>query len=118
MPETEDEDRHETMVMSEEEIEDDFEPSAPNSDFQFSASPSQLSPTSVTKSLRLDRFNSSGTMATVKMKRRARLADKLRDIFELSGINQVIAGEAPELFGVFWQLTFCRNSLLDSEISP
>ncbi|EIN13395.1 UDP-Glycosyltransferase/glycogen phosphorylase [Punctularia strigosozonata HHB-11173 SS5] len=30
-------------------------------------------------------------MATVRLKRRARLADKLRDVFELPGINEVVA---------------------------
>jgi sterol 3beta-glucosyltransferase len=33
----------------------------------------------------------SGSMATVRVKRRARLADKLRDVFELPGITEVVA---------------------------
>jgi sterol 3beta-glucosyltransferase len=36
----------------------------------------------------------TGNMATVRMKRRAGLADKLRDVFELPGITEVIAGES------------------------
>jgi hypothetical protein len=35
----------------------------------------------------------SGTMGTVRMKRRAALAEKLRDIFEVPGIEEVIAGK-------------------------
>lgn len=34
----------------------------------------------------------SGSMATVKLQRRARLAEKLRDIFEIEGIEEVITG--------------------------
>lgn len=34
----------------------------------------------------------AGSMATVKLKRRTRLADKLRDVFELPGIQEVISG--------------------------
>jgi sterol 3beta-glucosyltransferase len=34
----------------------------------------------------------SGSMGTVKLKRRAALADKLRDIFEVPGITEVVAG--------------------------
>ena len=32
------------------------------------------------------------SMATIRLNRRARLAEKLRDIFELEGIDQVLAG--------------------------
>ena len=35
----------------------------------------------------------SGSMATVRQNRRAQLAEKLRDVFELSNINEVVAGE-------------------------
>ena len=34
----------------------------------------------------------SGSMATVRQNRRAQLAEKLRDVFELSNINEVVAG--------------------------
>jgi sterol 3beta-glucosyltransferase len=35
----------------------------------------------------------SGTMATVRIQRRARLADKLKEVFELEGIEEVWAGK-------------------------
>jgi len=35
------------------------------------------------------------SMATIRLNRRARLAEKLRDVFELEGIDQVLAGGHP-----------------------
>lgn len=34
-------------------------------------------------------------MATVRQNRRTQLAEKLRDVFELSNINEVVAGKTP-----------------------
>lgn len=90
MPER-DEDRADTTILSEDEIEDDFEPHTPIFESQDPTSPASLA--SIANSQRMDRrFSSSGSMATVRIKRRAQLADKLREIFELDGITQVIAG--------------------------
>lgn len=88
-------------IMSEEEIEEDFEPTAPG--------PSEQQPELYVPSLRkpLDTLpelealdtntqrrsqTRSGSMATVKLQRRARLAEKLRGVFELEDIHEVIAG--------------------------
>jgi sterol 3beta-glucosyltransferase len=90
MPENDD-DRHDAAVLSEEEIEDDFEPM--NYKPHPRASTSRSLPASAARSRRSDRqYSSTGTMTTVRLKRRARLADKLRDIFDLDGIREVIAG--------------------------
>lgn len=101
MPER-DEDRPDTTIMSEDEIEDDFEPQTHNFESQDSAVPS--SPVSMINSQRADRrFSGTGSMATVRIKRRAQLADKLREIFELDGIRQVIAGEFAAIPSVLLQ---------------
>ncbi|EMD41640.1 glycosyltransferase family 1 protein [Gelatoporia subvermispora B] len=87
-------------IMSEEEIGEDFEPTTPG--------PSELEPDTHARTLRkpldtlpeleaLDTSVSrgaqtrSGSMATVKLQRRARLAEKLRGVFELDDIHEVIA---------------------------
>ena len=88
MSDTEEEERHYPTILSEEE--DDFDPpTIPNS------LPTPLKPTpSTLASRRLNRrFSTTGSMATIRVKRRAQLADKLRDIFELEGIHQVVAGQ-------------------------
>jgi sterol 3beta-glucosyltransferase len=36
---------------------------------------------------------STSTVKTVKLNRRARLAEKLAEVFDIGGINEVIAGE-------------------------
>ncbi len=82
--------------MSDEEIEEDFEPTKSN----VSESPNERT----RKRLALPALDlhgisakshtsRSGSMATVKLQRRARLAEKLREIFEISGIEEVIAGK-------------------------
>lgn len=86
-------------VLSDEDLEDDFEPaSPPASDItgpelgSQELTSSQLQPgvdASVTWSRK--RISRSGSMATVKMQRRARLAEKLRDVFQLAGIQEVVA---------------------------
>ena len=40
-----------------------------------------------------ERSRSMSTVQTVKPNRRARLAEKLAEVFEISGINEVITGE-------------------------
>lgn len=87
MSDTEEE-RHYPTILSEEE--DDFDPPTIHSDL-----PTLLKPTpSTPASRRLNRrFSTTGSMATIRVKRRAQLADKLRDIFELEGIHQVVAGQ-------------------------
>jgi sterol 3beta-glucosyltransferase len=39
-----------------------------------------------------ERSGSASTVKTVKLNRRARLAEKLADVFEINGINEVVAG--------------------------
>ena len=96
----------EEPVMSEDEIEEDFEPMRPdasdpkidNGGLQLSLPPpptaTLVSPHGSVKT----HSTRSGSMATVKLQRRARLAEKLREIFDLNGIEEVIAGAstAPE----------------------
>ncbi|KAA1468468.1 hypothetical protein DENSPDRAFT_794393 [Dentipellis sp. KUC8613] len=87
--------------VSDEEIDDDFEIQTPGR----TSSPVQLSPTdddehdvSTTPtiepaSLRRhpERTGSLATVKTVKLDRRARLAEKLAEIFELQGITEVVS---------------------------
>lgn len=100
----EDEAAPEEPVLSEEELEEDFEPMAgpqtPDS------RQDKLSPGMPLFPLpELDSLDSptrshparSGSMGTVKLQRRARLAEKLREVFDLQGIDEVIAGKvSPE----------------------
>ncbi|EKM60815.1 glycosyltransferase family 1 protein [Phanerochaete carnosa HHB-10118-sp] len=94
----EDEPAPEEPVVLEEELEDDFEQTVD----RFTPGPEQgmdsprmpLSPLpeldfleSNTKS----HPSRSGSMATVKLQRRARLAEKLREVFDVPGIQEVIA---------------------------
>jgi hypothetical protein len=85
---TEEYERQYTTILSEEE--DDFDPPTIPTNL-----PTPLKPTpSTPPSRRLNkRFNTTGSIATIRVKRRAQLADKLRDIFELKGIQQVVAGQ-------------------------
>lgn len=100
VPDTEDDQPPEEPVVSEEELEEDFEP--PNPDVPEARNDNR-------RSLRMSlppvpEFNHleaaavkthparSGSMATVKLQRRARLAEKLREIFEVSGIQEVNSG--------------------------
>jgi sterol 3beta-glucosyltransferase len=54
----------------------------------------------------------SASMATVRMKRRAGLADKLRDVFELPGITEVIAGKYLDNWRVYMLMVGSRVALL------
>jgi len=95
--------RPEEAVISDEELQDDFEPLDDTQHVSYSDSqpgPSD-SPTSIHQSVRGTHRHPptrSGSMGTVKIQRRSRLAEKLRDIFELQGIQEVVAGI---LFSVF-----------------
>ncbi|KAL6299038.1 UDP-Glycosyltransferase/glycogen phosphorylase [Sparassis latifolia] len=88
----------EESIMSDEELEDDFEPASVSDHEGVTITGSQTMSTepasdvggSVTETPK-HHSGRSGSMATVKLQRRARLADKLREVFELSGIQEVIA---------------------------
>ena len=94
----------EDSSTSQEEGDGDFEPptSEPITDLGHSGRQSpetipDLDPSDLlevpTMTRRRDRTGSrSGSMATVRLDRRAQLAKKLRGVFELSDINEVIAG--------------------------
>ena len=100
----EDEQPPEEPVLSEEEIEEDFEPAnadAPDPrhdnrrSLQMTLPPlPELNTQGLPPTKTKGPPSRSGSMATVKLQRRARLAEKLRDIFELTGIEEVIAGES------------------------
>lgn len=63
----------------------------------------------------------SANMATVRQNRRTQLAEKLRDVFELDNINEVVAGQC------LWRRSTClttrahplqRDAMLASALSP
>lgn len=61
-----------------------------------------------------------GSMATVRQNRRAQLAEKLQDVFELSNINEVVAGKTSSSIDVVYrQRTHApyRDALLVAPIS-
>lgn len=85
-------------VVSDEEIEQDFEDTSHSS----TSRPSLLSQQPILPSTPVESHDSilfksmmtrTGSMATVKLHRRARLAEKLRDIYELDDIQEVWAGK-------------------------
>ena len=101
---TEEEPVTEGPVMSEEEVEGDFEagkdtphdrhsmnmhsgilPLPPLA--ELDASDSSVSRSHPTRS------GSMGTVNTVKVERRAKLAEKLREVFDLQGIQEVVSGQ-------------------------
>jgi hypothetical protein len=58
----------------------------------------------------------SGSMATVRIQRRVRLAEKLKQVFDLDGIEEVWAGMS-RLFSCFViSLRSLRNALLASAL--
>ena len=112
---TEEEERHYPTILSEEE--DDFDPPMIPTNL-----PTALKPTPSTPASRRPnkRFNTTGSMATIRIKRRAQLADKLRDIFELKGIQQVVAGQhcpLALLTPCFTDYVLFRNPVLAAAIS-
>jgi sterol 3beta-glucosyltransferase len=85
-------------VVSDEEIEPDFEDTShpsterpPLLSHQFipPSTPVETHDSTLFKSM----MTRTGSMATVKLHRRARLAEKLRDIYELDDIQEVWAGK-------------------------
>lgn len=52
------------------------------------------------KEAELNARTRAGSMATVRLKRRTRLADKLKDVFELPGIHEVITGVSTSKIGL------------------
>lgn len=61
----------------------------------------------------------SESMMTVRLQRRVRLAEKLKDVFELQGIEEVWAGTLSVLPLNINLLCFgCRNAMLASSICP
>jgi sterol 3beta-glucosyltransferase len=83
-----------------EELEEDFEQTTPRPPDVRRLTPSQhtLSVSATRQvgdssaALRPS-LSRSGTMATVRMQRRVRLAEKLKEVFDLDGIQEVLAGE-------------------------
>ena len=101
MSDIEDETAGEEPVISEEDLEEDFEPTAENR----SPDPKQSNHSLVLSLAPLPELDSlevatkahparSGSMGTVKIQRRARLAEKLREVFDVPGIEEVVAGKA------------------------
>lgn len=90
--------RPEEAVVSD---EDDFEPPDDTQEASFEGSQSEL-PSASSESSRDEHGrpqpSRSGSMGTVKLQRRSRLAEKLREVFELQGIHQVVAGACSRLF--------------------
>ncbi|KAH8100480.1 hypothetical protein BXZ70DRAFT_937353 [Cristinia sonorae] len=92
LSDVEDEPTQEEPVFSDEDIEDDFEPRTHGSKkFSEQSITEMLPPLPELDPPEKPAPTRSGSMATVKVQRRARLAEKLRDIFELRGISEVIA---------------------------
>ena len=93
--------RIEEAVVSDEELQDDFESQHDTHDTQ-STSHDDSQPASLKSSSSIQQSiceghvkrqpSRSGSMGTVKIQRRSRLAEKLRDIFELQNIQEVVAG--------------------------
>ena len=101
MSDIEDEPTAEEPVMSEEDLEEDFEPMAGRSPSNSKQGMDSLRMTlaplpelSSPESLLRSHPTRSGSMGTVKIQRRARLAEKLREVFDVPGIEEVVAGNA------------------------
>lgn len=93
--------RPEEVVVSDEELQDDFESPDDTQEASFEGSQSELpsaSSDSTSEDHGRQQPSRSGSMGTVKLQRRSRLAEKLRDVFELQGIHEVVAGAYMLLF--------------------
>lgn len=95
----EDEHTPEEPVLSEEDLEEDFEPIAEQQmsdskqdkdNIRVSLAP--LPELDILESSTRTNPTRSGSMGTVKLQRRARLAEKLREVFDVQGIEEVVAG--------------------------
>ncbi|KAI0095265.1 glycosyltransferase family 1 protein [Irpex rosettiformis] len=95
----EDEPVQEEPIMSEEDVEEDFEPIAESSkrdsrrNLHLSLPPPPDLALNQSQEARSHPPHPprSGSMATVKLKRRTKLAEKLKEIFELADIQEVVA---------------------------
>ena len=115
----------EEPVVSEEEGEDDFEPTEdrltpePKQDsYSLRMTMSALPELDSLESTAKSHPSRSGSMATVKLQRRARLAEKLREVFDVPGIQEVIAGKVTVVFAMMALLTecCCRDALLAAQV--
>lgn len=60
----------------------------------------------------------STSLATVKLQRRARLAEKLKEVFDVKEVTEVIAGSYSSTIDGFWLIFhFFRDAMLAFEIS-
>lgn len=83
----------ETDDEMDDEIEDglDFDISAPNTP-GTNEIPTQSRPDHARGPVKRTNMSRAGSLATVRLMRRARLAEKLREVFELPEVNEVVAG--------------------------
>jgi sterol 3beta-glucosyltransferase len=98
LSDVEDEPVHEEPIISEEEPEEDFEPMRQDGakyearkSLHLSIPPLPELDMSTREAIPTHPPR-SGSMATVKLKRRTKLAEKLKEIFELDEIQEVITG--------------------------
>lgn len=96
-------------VSSDEDLENDFEetPRLPEAVPSHLAADAEL-PESAEGGLSQEH---PGGLATIRLDRRMRLAEKLKDVFELDGINEVLAGKS-KLQIVTCVLTITRQRCL------
>jgi len=126
-----------TSPVPEEDSASDEDPSSSDEDMvpdfeENTPKPQHSNPNHLrTSSLLLDqegavsrpKFVRGASVSTLKVHRRARLAEKLKEIFELDGIHEVWAGNhvhplnAVEM-GLTGNFDLCRNALLVAAISP
>lgn len=79
--------------FSDNDVERDFEEPKPCPSFmQQSQLPPPINLASPAANSYIYSNVQTDSMATIRLNRRARLAEKLRDVFELEGIDQVLAG--------------------------
>lgn len=105
--------------LSDEEVEQDFEESKTPEVRPSLSQQSQSLPPLGNRSINASIINPfkftstrTGSMATIRLHRRARLAEKLRDVFELEGIKEVWAGVYMFFASFCYNLTLLRNALL------
>lgn len=86
----------EEPILSEEDIDEDFEPtSSRNAQRAKQSLHISLPPLPELDASELSNTphpTRSGSMGTVKLQRRAKLAEKLREVFNVQGIEEVVAG--------------------------
>src|SRR4051812_3118499 len=106
----------EDIVGSDEELENDFEetPRIPDSVPTELASLGKVVPETADLAPFDAMRERAGSMATIRLHRRARLAEKLKEVYELEDIREVWAGVSTFSFTLLRVLTryLCRNALL------